>query len=166
MFAQIGRVFFFIKYFSGDVVFLITIFVILFAFGLYFGKGSLVSLILSFYPANLLFNTFPFISKTLIFHDDKLLLLNKIVIFFIFLIPIAIIVDRYISPKSSSRGIPDTFKIAGLALALTILVVIFSYSTVNYDLLQNFSPKIDLLFSTPARLFYWNLVPIILLAMF
>ena len=164
MFSQISRVFFFLKYFSSDATFIIAIFAIVFALGLYFGKARLVAFILSIYPATFLYNNFPFLGKLVVLHGEKLTALNEIVIFLLFLIPLNIIIDRYIFSESTGGGLIGTAKVGGLALAVTLLIVIFSYNTLSYDVFHNFSDQIDLLFATPARLFYWNLVPIALLA--
>ena len=162
--GQIGRVFFFLKYFSSDAVFLIVIFAIFFVLGLYLGKGRLISFILSFYPATLLYNTLPFVSKVLVLKGEKLLVLNKLAVFLVFFLPIIIFVDRYIFSESYNVGFSGKLRVAGLAVAVTLLIVIFSYSTINYDAFHNFSDQIDVIFTTPARLFYANLVPVALLA--
>ena len=164
MFSYLSKIGSLFKLFSGDAIFLITLVVLFLALGLYIGKGKLVSLILSFYPTTLLFNTFPFMSRAVLLHGDKLVVCNKLAIFLLFFIPINIIVDRYVFAESFGSSTSNALKVAGLALAVTILLVLFSYTTINYDVFHNFSAQIDLLFSTPARLFYWNLVPIVLLA--
>ena len=166
MFAQIGRAFFFLKYFSGDAIFLVTLFVLFLIFALYFGRGRLISIILSFYPTTLLYNTFPFINKVIILSGDKMITLNRLVVFLVFLIPISITLERYIFSESEYNGSYNFFSLAGLSLATVVLVVLFSYTTLNFDLFHNFSPQIDSLFSGIDRIFYWNLVPLALLAIF
>ena len=164
MLSQIGRIFFFLKYFSGDAVFLCTLFVIFLALALYFGRGMIVSIILAFYPATFLFNTFPFMAKSIILSGDKLLVLNKIGVFFIFLLPLSIILNKYIFSESEYSSSPHILKSIGLSLSMVLLITLFSYSTVNFDVFHDFSPQIDILFNGGTRLFYWNLVPLALLA--
>lgn len=65
---------------------------------------------------------------------------------------------------SDYSGGESVFRLSGLAIAFLILVVLFSYNVVNYDLYHNFSPQIDALFGIEERQFYWNLAPLALLA--
>ncbi len=53
------------------------------------GKSRIISLILAFYPARLLFENFPFMSKLLVLDGPNLLLLNKVLIFLLFLVEFA-----------------------------------------------------------------------------
>ena len=164
MSALISKITGFFGVFSGDMIFLVTIFVIFLAYGLYLGRGKLISLIIAFYPATLFFNTFPFTKTLIILHTDKLLVLNKIGIFLLFLIPLNIIVDRFIFSSEDYSSSSNIFRNIGLTLGVVVLIVLFSYNTINFDMFHNFSPTIDTLFSGNDRLFYWNLAPIALLA--
>ena len=147
-----------------DLIILAVIFVVLFLYTVYFGKNRIISLILSFYPSVFLFKSFPWVSKLLLLHGDKMLVLNNVGIFLIFFLPLNIIINRYIFSESGHSGMSHVFRIVGFAFSATILVVLFSYSVVNLDIFYNFSPALDALFASPDRVFIWELAPIALLA--
>lgn len=149
---------------SGDIGFLLVLFVVVIGFSFYAGRGSIISAIISFYPASLLYKTFPFLDKVIFLTGDKLIVFNKIGLFLLFLIPITIIVNRFIFSVSGYGGGENMLRLAGLALAFLILVILFSYTTVNYDVFHNFSASFDSLFGVEERQFYWILAPLALLA--
>lgn len=163
MSSQISKV---VGFLSSDTIFLLAVFVVLFGFIIYFGKGRAISLILAFYPAGLLFNSFPYVSKLIILHGENLILLNKLIIFLLFLIPLTIIIDGYIFSALEYNHSSSMLQSGGLALSLLILFVLFSYSTLNFDLFHNFSPTIDNVFARTEWLFWWNVAPLTLLAIF
>lgn len=151
-----------IWYFSGDVVILITIFAIFLVYALYFGKNRIISLLLAFYPAELLYKSFPFLDKLLFLKGDSLLLLNKVLIFLVFLVLLDIMIGRYVF-HDSGYGSSHYMRMAGYALAMVIVVLLFSYSIINLDTVHNFSPSIDALFTGADRIFWWHLAPLALL---
>lgn len=151
-----------IGYFSGDVVFIVTLFVIFFIYALYFGKNQIISLILAFYPAEIFYEHFPFLNSLLVLKGDSLLLLNKIAIFLVFWIVFDILINRYVF-KDSGYGPAHYARMAGYSLAMVVLILIFSYSIVSLDAIHNFSPWIDALFTGADRIFFWNLAPVALL---
>lgn len=155
--SQIGH------FLSGDMLFFVVTFILFGIFTLYGGRGRMISLILAYYPASILFNSLPFISKLLIL-QDKMLVVNKIAIFLIFLVPLSIILNSYIFSESIHSGAQHLFRTGGFALIALILVVMFSYSLVNYDVFHNFSASVDTLFNPASRVFYWNLGIFALLA--
>ena len=163
--SQVEKVTFSAKYFSSDFIFLFGLFVLFVALTLYFRKGRVVSFILAFYPATLLFQIFPFMSRTVILHGDKFVLLNKIGVFLLFLVPIFIIINKYMFSESDYTGSLRIFMLGGISLSATIMIILFSYTTINFDILHDFSPKIDALF-TGSKLFYWNLLSFSLIAIF
>lgn len=148
-----------IKALSGDLIFLLVVFALFLGCTMYFGRNKVASFIIAFYPATLLYNTFPFINKLLIL-GPSYTVVNKILIFILFLYLVYIAINKYVSLyDESSSGLSK----GGLALSSLILVVLFSYSTVNYDSLHNFSPTIDALFQGLGRVFGWSIAPLILL---
>ncbi len=151
-----------IGYLSSDIIFFLVALIFFVGFIMFFGKKTAVSVILSFYPATILYNFFPFTQKLVIFSDPQFEILNKLIIFLILFVPICIIIDRYVadSEYSSSVGI---LRVAGFSLAFLILIVLFSYAVASYDTLHNFGPQIDALFAGTDRIFYWSLAPLIIL---
>lgn len=155
--SQIGH------FLSGDMLFFVVTFIIFFIFTLYGGRGRVISLILAYYPASLLFTTLPFINKLLIL-QDKLLVINKIAIFFIFLVPISIIINSYIFSESAHSGASHLLRTAMFGLIMLSMTVMFSYNLVNYNVFHDFSSSIDSLFVPASRIFYWNIGFFLLLA--
>ncbi len=149
---------------TSDAIFLGVIFIILIGASYYFGRGFIVSLVISFYPASLLFKLFPFTEKLLFVTGEKMLVLNNIAIFMLFLIPITVIVNRFVFTASDYSGGENILRLAGLSLAFLVIIVLFSYNTVNYDTFHNYSSQIDAIFDPSSREFYWLLAPIALLA--
>lgn len=150
------------QYLSSDIVILVLIFIFFFVYALYLGKGAIISLILAFYPAQFFFEHFPFINKAMFLKGDSLILLNKVLIFLLFLIPLTILFSRYVF-HDSGYGSMHYVKIAGYALLCVALVLVFSYSIISLDSIHNFSPTIDALFTGVDRIFYWNIAPIAVL---
>lgn len=147
--SQIGH------FLKGDMLFFVVGFILFLVFALYAGKGRVISIILAYYPASILFNTLPFINKLLVLQGN-MLTLNKIAIFLIFLVPLSIIINSYIFSESMHSGAQHLLRTAGLALVLLVLTVAFSYSVVNYDAFHNFTTSTDVLFSPESKVFYWN----------
>lgn len=143
-------------FFSGDTLFLCIAFVVFFAYAMFMGRGKIISLILAFYPATLLYNLFPFTAKLVVLHGDKLIALNKVCIFLIFLVLLSIIISRYIFSASEYTGSAHLLRTAGLSICGVILLLVFSYSTVDLQIFHDFAPKIDALFTGISKLFYWN----------
>ncbi|KND47596.1 MAG: hypothetical protein AB201_01535 [Parcubacteria bacterium C7867-006] len=156
--SQIGH------FLSGDMLFFVVAFILFLIFTLYLGRGKMISLILAYYPATVLYTSIPFIDKILFLKGDSGLVLNKIGIFLIIFIPLSIIMNYYIFSESISTGASHLIRTSGFALIALILMVMFSYSTVNYDVFHNFSGSIDSLFVPATRIFYWNVGIFALLA--
>ena len=146
---------------SGDLVFLLVVFVVLFICALYFGKNRMASVILAFYPATLLYNNFSFINKFIFLSGDRGIVINKIIIFLIFFTLISVAINKYVTMYNESSS---TFGKGGLAFAVLVLILLFSYTTISLDVFHNFSPSIDALFSGTDTIFWWNLLPFFVLA--
>lgn len=150
------------SYFSSDIFILFIIFVIFFAYALYFGKNQIISLILAFYPSQLFYEHFPFMNSLLVLKGDNLLLLNKVLIFLVFLILLDILIGRFVF-QDSGYGSMHYARLAGYAVAMVVVTMIFSYSIVNLDAIHNFSPSIDAIFTGTDKLFWWQLAPLAIL---
>lgn len=146
---------------SGDVAFLITMFVVLFLLALYFGKNRFASLVLAFYPAIFLYNSLPFLSKLIVLSGDRGITINKVGIFLVLFVLVNLAIRKYVflydeSSSAVSKG--------ALALAVLILILIFSYTTVSLDTFHNFSGQIDSLFAGTTLIFWWGIAPLVILA--
>jgi hypothetical protein len=146
---------------SGDVLFLVALFVVVFVCVMYFGKNRMASLVLAFYPATLLYKSFPFLNKLIVLSGDTGILVNKIVIFIVFFVLISIVIRKYLASYDESSGV---FSKIGLSLAIIIIILVFSYNIVSFDTFHNFSAQIDTLFKNNDLVFWWNLAPLVILA--
>jgi|GEM_PF-2988637 len=149
---------------TSDILVLAVIFIIFFAYAL-FSKDRIISFILAFYPAAYLFKLFPYVNTLVVLSGDRAILINKIVIFLIFLIPTSIVVNRYIFSESFHRS-TGMFRSGGYALAFVIEILIFYYSILSLAAIYAFSPAISSLFSTPDRIFWWSLAPLLIMSVF
>ena len=152
---------------TSDPIFLLALFAIFFFYAMYFGRGKIVSIIISFYPAMILYRAFPFFDKLASFSSkagETGLVLEKLGIFLVFLVIINTILGRYVFSESIHTGAPHLLRTAGFSVALVLLVILFSYNTANFDILHNFSPSIDAIFARSGIEFWWNLAPLIILA--
>ena len=147
-----------------DIVSLFVVFLVFFFYTMYFGKGRIISAVFAYYPAVLLYNIFPFGEKVLLAQGENLLILNKIGLFLVFFIPLNIIINRYIFAESVHIGASHVFRTAGFAIALLIMILLFSHTIVSLDIIHHFSPMINGLFTGTTRIFLWNLAPLVLLA--
>ncbi len=147
---------------TNDIIVLGTLFILFATYALYFGKSRIVSLILAFYPAVFLYEQFPYASKLMFLHGDQPILLNKILVFLIFLIPLNIIIGRFVFAESGYGGSFHFLRVAGLALAGTMLALVFTYSVIDLSLFYSFSPTISALFVS-AYIFWWMLAPLVLM---
>jgi len=148
--------------FSSDIFILIILFVFFFAYALYFGKNTVIATILAFYPAQYFYQNFPFMNSVLLLKGDPLLLLNKVLIFLVFLILLTILISRYIF-QDSGYGSSHYLRMAGYAVAMVILVLLFDYSVVSLSLVHNFSPSVSSIFAGADKIFWWHLAPLALL---
>ena len=146
-----------------DLIVLFVMFVFFFVFTSYFGRQIITAFIIAFYPANLLYKSFPLIDRLIILHGDTLITVNQIIIFLIFLVPLIIIITRYIS-ESNYTGTSHALRTAGLSIGGVIIILLFSYGIISLDKFHHFSPIIDAVFAGHDRIFWWNLAPLALLA--
>src|SRR5262245_14971416 len=110
---------------STDIIVIFILFVLVAAYGFYRSKGKLISLILSFYPAILLFLNFPYTNSLLIFNKTaSQIFISKCIIFLIFLVPIHLILNRIIS-STYDYGTSRLTQIAVLAICVLILILTF-----------------------------------------
>lgn len=156
---------------STDVLALAIAFIAFFAYSIYFGRNRTVALVFSYYPAVLLYQNFPFLSKLMLAGNGNIAVtLNKVVIFLIFFVPLNIIISRFIFIESIHLGKPNMlhnmhiFRNIGLSVVCVTIAILFSYTIIDINAIHNFGGGIDVLFATPVRVWAMNLLPLVLLA--
>lgn len=151
---------------SSDIVVIAALTAVFASVGLFFGKDRLVALILTFYPAGLIFTHFPYFSKytqpKIYAFQNSLIALG---IFLIIFIVVYFIIRNFVSSDFSFSSIKKVVEAGVLGLAASSLAILFSYNVVNLSKLYNFSSGIDRLFDGSA-LFWWLLAPFVILFIF
>lgn len=147
---------------TADLLLIGAVFIIFLLFSFYFGKSRLVSIILAYYPAVLIYNNFPFINSMLVLKGESLLVLNKFLIFAVIITILSIAIGRFIFSESGYGG-SHIWRHIGFALGTTILSLVFVHSVINIDFIHKFSPTIEALFGTSSNIFWWEIAPIIIL---
>ncbi len=145
---------------SGDLLFLIVTFVVIFLAVAYFSKSKIISIILAFYPATFLYNQIPFFDKLVFLKDGTGAILNKLGIFLILFVIISVVINKHTSSYDDSSGFMGKI---GLTVCVLVLFMVFSYTTVDLNIFHNFSGSIDTLFMGVGRVFGWSLLPFMIL---
>src|SRR5258708_4907436 len=146
--------------FSSDVVVILVLVALGSAYAFLRGKRKAVSLILSFYPAVVIFRYLPFFKQYLANNQISAPeVLTQVVIFLVILIPIHLVLNRLIATEFSFSGIKKIIELLAFGVATSILAVFFSYQIVNMRSVYNFGGGIDILFSGNL-LFLWVVLPL------
>lgn len=150
---------------TGDIIFLLFVFTVIFLLTMYLGKGRLVSMILAFYPATILYKACPFVGKLTFADNAKGALFNQLGVFLIFLVLIYLGINKFISHYAEYGPGEGALRTGGFVLAMVIILLLFSYTTINLDLVHDFGSQIDSMFASPSRIFWWSVAPLVLLGL-
>ncbi|HJL55689.1 MAG TPA: hypothetical protein QGF60_00575, partial [Candidatus Paceibacterota bacterium] len=113
---------------SLDTIILAIVFVVLFAYGLKYGKRRIISLLISFYISIPIILFFPYLEKILFFGETiDMMLYSQIILFLLIVVLINIIIDRVISWELGERGIRKLIEIGVLAFVSGGLLMAISY---------------------------------------
>ncbi len=149
---------------TGDMVVLLILVAVFLGYGMYFGKQRLISFILAFYPAVILYKLFPFTGKLLISSEGNWPVITEGLIFLGFFIALNLVIGRYVYASYEYEAGSKFFRMLGLSLAAITLVLLFSYTVVSLDGIHNFGGSIDALFTGESKIFWLNLLPLALAA--
>lgn len=148
--------------FSVDAIVVITLVAALFFFGLRYGKGSIIALVLSLYVALLSYIHFPFKEQFLLFGVDEFrVFISNIVLFGLFTIIIYSVIRRVFYaefPTRSRRRFTQAFL---LSLGGTALLIAFSYHVLPITTVYDFGASIDALFAPSSFFFWWLIAPLV-----
>jgi len=152
--------------FSSDAVIIAGIAVLFTAYGIFFGKGKLISLILAFYPATYLYKIFPYAKKiTSIVPAGGSEAIAQLVIFLALFLPIAYILSTFIFAEFSFSRIKKVISSAALGVTATSLTLLFSYHVINLQKIYNLSAGVDKLF-LGSNVFWFLLAPFVIIFFF
>lgn len=145
--------------FSSDAVVILALIGLASAYAFIMGKRPAISLILSFYPAALIFRYLPFFKEyTASNPADASGALIQAGIFLLILVPIHFILNQCISAESAYSHVRKIFESVILGGVTAGLAILTSYQIVNLKSLYNFAGGVDALFAS-TYLFYWLLLP-------
>src|SRR4051812_30780719 len=109
---------------SLDIVVLIVGFIVLVVYGFYFGKSKLLACVLSFYPAVLLYNAFPYFANVTIWHENSLqTTISHGVVFLVFFILTNIALFTVLHGDFSFSKKERFFQIGVLAFCGVLLIM-------------------------------------------
>lgn len=147
---------------SLDIVILAAAFLILAAYGFYFGKGRLLAFITGFYAASLLYINFPYRESFIFWKGTtQQVALSRALIFLVFFVIANYIFIKFMHGDFSFSKTSRLFEIGILSLSGTILVMVFVHHIVPLDTVHTFSSGISGLFASKTALFWWFLTPLV-----
>ncbi len=140
-----------------DLTILGTLVVLLTLFGVWKGRGTLLSLGLSLYPTALIYQYFPYLTQVTIFKQTPFYeAVSHAVVFLIFLVLINWGLRVIASSFYASKGV---FPILLISISLAGLLVAFEYHLPGLDNLHDFGPTILNLVSSNFAYFIWLVLP-------
>jgi hypothetical protein len=147
-----------IKGLSSDVVAFAVIFVAVAAYGLYRGKESLVSLLISIYLGMAAYNTSAFLKSFLILKQNNTqVFFSHLIVYLVLVIIINLVISRIIGATFVMSKMRNWLDIALLSIAVVASFVVIAFNTLSLSLA--YSPNLlsaSLLASGTALL--WTLI--------
>lgn len=139
---------------SLDLLILGIFALLVFGYTFYFGRQKGAALIISFYPAVLLYSSFPYLKNFLFWRGNaSQVAWSRLIVFALFIALVNVALARFIrSGYSSSTSMFSAVAISGIATALLLVTL---YAIVPFAAVHDFSPLIDKLFAFESALFWW-----------
>ena len=116
---------------SIDILILAIIFLVLGAYGFYFGKNKLTAFVLAFFPASLLYSVFPYTDRFIFLRDTPAhVALSKLGIFAVLFVLMNIVLIQLIHTDYSFSKMGKVFEVGILSLSAVIVIVAATHFTV------------------------------------
>ncbi len=146
-----------------ESIFMLVVFGVMLGYTIVRGRQSITNLILGLYLALLISIEFPFYDQVLRAAGQSSESIVQLIVFIIFTVFSTYIFTR-ILPREYSEGKFEAFgyKIL-LALAASILVMIFSYHVLPVTEFVTPGPIVNTLFASEQHFFWWLIAPLIVL---
>lgn len=139
---------------------LIIVIALLTALTFYKGKGILFSIIVSFYPAAMLYAAFPYKAKFLFFNDNnEQIFYSHALIFGIFFVLAFIIANRLIFSDGTRTGIMGFVDALLLSASVVLLTLALSFHILPYRDVYNLGAQFQTFFSGSLGYFISVLAP-------
>lgn len=140
-----------------DIVIIVGVALFFTIFALQYGKGKIISFILSLYVALLVFTNFPYIEALTFFKNSELqITLSHLGIFLVLVFLIHHIINFVAYSEYPAWKGGKMFQVIILAFSATLLLLAFLYHILPISVLYDFSASIDLYFS--SQFFFWWLI--------
>lgn len=151
---------------STDILSIVVLFVVLFLIVLSRGGKFFITLILSFYPALMLYIYFPYTGQVIATGGDPLTeFIIRIAVFAIFLVISFLAIKYFVRKHINATGGKKV--VQGITLSLSALTLILSLVVVIIPLreIYSFSPLLTN-FVSEETVFFWLLAPVIIMLFF
>lgn len=146
--------------FTTDVAVIVILIAIFVIYAVFRSTGLLISILLSLPIAGFLYNIFPYYTTVQSLLPKAFEPWVPFVILFLFIVPLMLVLHRSVGPVHGSRR---PIHITITAVALTVVVISFSYHVIPIDSLYDFGATFDGFFESSQSLFWF--VSVALLAL-
>lgn len=143
--------------YASDVLIVIILLAVLFAFAYYVGRGAFVASLFAFYGAYAVYAIFPYMSY-LPSSPATTALLAHMGLYVALVAAFYIILRRVIVSDFLYIGI---FGLIVLSLLGAGFLLALGYHVFNITAVYNFSPTVDMLFAPKEYFFWWFVAPVI-----
>jgi hypothetical protein len=148
-----------------DIIIILIIFGLFLAYGLWRGKNSLVSLVLCFYPALVLFSEFPYASNLIFWKQNAFeVSVSYLILFVIAFIFIRFSFHKVLTSHAYSTG--GVLAIAIISAASTGFLLALQYHLPGLHNLHTYSSQLSNLLISPLFYFLWLIAPALAVLLF
>ncbi|HAO64769.1 TPA: hypothetical protein DCQ44_02175 [Candidatus Taylorbacteria bacterium] len=124
-----------LKGLSSDVMALAVFFLAVLSYGLYRGKESLFSLLLSLYLAMTLYSSSTFLKSLLFFRQNNIqLFFSRLIVYFIIVIAINFLINRIIGVRFRMSKIRDWFEVVAMSVAVVASFIVIAFNILALSL--------------------------------
>lgn len=142
---------------------LIAVIAILAILAFYRGKGLLFSIIISFYPALVIYKAFPYTERFIFFKDTaQQIYLSHLLVFFVFFLVIYFAVRRLTHGDGTAPGIGGAIDAILLSLGVTLLTLVLTFHILPSRDIYNLSAKLENFFTSDMGYFVGVTAPMAL----
>jgi hypothetical protein len=143
---------------------LLVVIAILTALSFYKGKSTLFSLIVSFYPAAILYASFPYKEKFILFKDtNQHIFYSHAIIFAVFFALSFLIARRIVHSDGTRAGFVGFLDALFLSISVVILTLTLCFHTLPYRDIYNLGAQFQNFFSSSLGYFVSAFIPLVVL---
>lgn len=148
---------------SFNITLLIVI-AVLTALSFYKGKSTLFSIIVSFYPAAIFYESFPYKSNFIMFKDTNLhVFYSHAIIFAVFFVLSFMIARRIVHSDGMRSGFVGFLDALFLSASVVLLTMTLCFHTLPYRDIYNLGAQFQNFFSSSLGYFVSAFIPVVVL---